>query len=151
MAPLLEVLTRPNVGVMNVAVPGPNTPYDIQFSFDSWHPWKEFNYEILSRMFEHQLNQEYEGSREQTPLEQDLYICNEETLEDLLRRFISPTVNYALDGQLSLCQLVLGTRYLAYYKPDWSVISPSLINQQCYVNILPGAPGRHKAQRKVAA
>ncbi len=70
MAPLLD--QKPNVGVASVAAQGSNATINIQLSFRSWNPWSEFKFENLTRMLEKDLSQEYQSSRESTPLDQDL-------------------------------------------------------------------------------
>ncbi|KAK4123594.1 hypothetical protein N657DRAFT_645177 [Parathielavia appendiculata] len=42
---------------------------------------------------------------------EDLCISNEETLEDLLRRFVSPEVDYTLERQEGACHFGCGSRY----------------------------------------
>jgi len=80
----------------------------------------------------------YRGSPEQRPLEEDLMINNEETLEDLLRRFISPVVNYALENQLGRPHLGRGSRF-GSDRSDWSVISAQCIDGWGrFENVLPG-------------
>lgn len=139
MVRLLEVLTRPNVGVQSVAVPGGNTSSAMTISVDTWYPWINFNYTTLTRIFRRELASEYRGSQERVPLDDDTNICSEDTLEDLLRGFITPAVNYALNGQVGSCYFGRGSRCSIYIKSDWSVTSPDWINNDGgYINILPG-------------
>ncbi|KAH8654679.1 hypothetical protein BGZ61DRAFT_572799 [Ilyonectria robusta] len=140
MPTLLEVLTRRNVAVNSQSVvPGSNTTTETHLEPDGWSPWPDFNYDTLTRIFWRQLASEYQGSPEQRPLELDLFINNEETLEDVLRRFLSSIVNYALDGQEGQPHLGRGSRCGSEDKPDWSAVSGQCIDEYGrYANILPG-------------
>lgn len=140
MAPLLEVLTRPNVGVNSEAVHGGgNSIIVTDIVPETWRLWTEFNYATLTRIFRRELADNYQGSREQTPLDNDLRVCNEETLEDLLRRWISPPINYALSEQAGSCHYGRGSRCGSEYRPDWSVISNRCLDEfGSYANVAPG-------------
>ncbi|KAK5989705.1 hypothetical protein PT974_07961 [Cladobotryum mycophilum] len=138
MTTILEVLTSPNVAVSNYATKGPNTTIDSDITFNTWKPWVGFNYDTLTRIFKRELAQDFRGSPDPAPLEQDLCIVNEATLEDLLRRFISPSINYALAGQCGSSHYGRGTRCHSDYEPDWSVISSYWTDETGYVNLLPG-------------
>lgn len=63
-----------------------------------------------------------------TALDYDLQVSNEETLEDLLRRFVSPVVNFALRRQPDACHFGRGSRYKGPNIPDWSVISDACLD-----------------------
>ncbi|KAK1762573.1 hypothetical protein QBC33DRAFT_501041 [Phialemonium atrogriseum] len=140
MPTLLEALTRRNVVINSDAVvPGGNTTVITSILPENWSPWLDFNYATLTRIFRRELASEYQGSPEQRPLVEDLTINNEETLEDLLRRFVAPVVNYALDGQAGQCHLGRGSRCGAKDRPDWSVISPMRLDEYGrHANMLPG-------------
>jgi hypothetical protein len=140
MPTLLEVLTRRNIAVNSQSVvPGPNTTTHTDMEPDGRLPWADFNYDTLTRIFRRQLASEYRGSSEQRPLELDLVINNEETLEDVLRRFLSPIVNYALDGQEGQPHLGRGSRCGSEDRPDWPAVSALCIDEYGrYANILPG-------------
>src|ERR1700744_5462712 len=87
-----------------------------------------------------QLDAQYQGSPESAPLPLDLRINDEETLEDLLRRFVIPTVNHAPYSRTRPCgHFGRGRRCPSYGKPDWSVISPHRLDDDgMYRNLLPG-------------
>lgn len=63
----------------------------------NWREWEGFNHDALTQTFGPQLSQEYRGEQQPRPLLKDLCIFSEDTLEDLLRRFVTPVVNYALE------------------------------------------------------
>jgi hypothetical protein len=142
MVNLLDALTAPNVGVdAALTRPGPNTDSDTLVSPSDWQPWADFDYATLTRIFRRELNQEYRGEREPRPLYNDLRIYNEESFEDLLRRFVTPVVNYALEEQAGSCHYGRGTRCTNedLYKPDWSLVSGHHLNGEGgYKNLLPG-------------
>lgn len=141
MVILLEALTRPNVAVNSDAtVSGPNTDVVSDFEIQGWRPWTDFNYATLTRIFRRELGQEYRGEQQPRPVQHDLDIYNEDSFDDLLRRFVSPTINYALENQAGSCHYGRGTRCpVENYKPDWSVISDQCINSDGqFANILPG-------------
>ncbi|KAL7794235.1 hypothetical protein V8C37DRAFT_401536 [Trichoderma ceciliae] len=138
MVSILEALTMPNVAITNYSVKGQNTTPLVDVAVETWRPWVDFNYNTLVGIFKMELAREYVGASDQKPLEQDLWICNEATVDDLVRRFIIPAVNYALADQSGACHYGRGSRCRAAHDPDWSVISNSCINNGAYVNILPG-------------
>ncbi|KAH6627772.1 hypothetical protein F5144DRAFT_283697 [Chaetomium tenue] len=142
MVKLLDALTTPNVGVDSALIPpGQNTESNTRVTVSDWQPWADFNYDTLTRIFQRELSQEYRGEREPRPLYNDLRIHNEESFEDLLRRFVTPVVNYALEGQAISCHYGRGTRCpnRDSYKPDWSLVSEHHINGEGgYRNLLPG-------------
>ncbi|KAJ2898884.1 hypothetical protein MKZ38_003604 [Zalerion maritima] len=140
MVSVLRVLTQPNVGVSAEAVThGSNSIVTTSIAVENWQPWPDFDYGTLTRIFRRELDEEYRGEPEPRPLNNDLRICNEETLEDVLRRFISPIVNYALNWQLGSPHYGRGSRCGPGYRPDWSVISASCLDEYGrYANVLPG-------------
>ncbi|KAF5619783.1 hypothetical protein F52700_11611 [Fusarium sp. NRRL 52700] len=140
MPTLLEALTKRNVAVNSQAVVGgSNTTTETYMEPGSWRTWDEFNYDTLTRIFRRKLASEYRGSSEPRALELDLIVNNEETLEDLLRRFVSPCVNYALENQQGHPHLGRGSRCGYEDRPDWSAISTEYITEHGqYANILPG-------------
>lgn len=98
MPTLLEALTKRNVAVNSQAVVGgSNTTTETYIEPGGWRMWDEFNYDTLTQIFRRKLASEYRGLSEPRALELGLIVSNEETLEDLLRRFVSPCVNYALE------------------------------------------------------
>lgn len=140
MPTLLQVLTRPNISVDTSLVPaGGNTTINTTIHPLNWRPWRGFDYTTLAKIFRKDLERDYRGSAMHEPLPQDLRIVNEETLDDLLRRFEIPTVNYCLSGRSGDSHFGRGSRCMAYYKPDWSVLSSLCLDENgCYANILPG-------------
>ncbi|CZR49226.1 uncharacterized protein FPRO_09033 [Fusarium proliferatum ET1] len=90
MPTLLEALTKRNVAVNSQAVVGgSNTTTETYIEPGGWRMWDEFNYDTLTRIFRRKLASEYRGSSEPRALELGLIVSNEETLEDLLRRFFA--------------------------------------------------------------
>jgi hypothetical protein len=141
MATLLDAFTRRNVGVNSDATAlGPNTLVNTNIHPTNWREWEGFNYDALTQIFRLQLSQEYRGEQQPRPLLNDLCIFNEDTLEDLLRRFVTPVVNYALEDQPGSCHYGRGTRCnVGMYKPDWSVVSNLCVDETGhYLNVLPG-------------
>ncbi|RSL71603.1 hypothetical protein CEP54_001202 [Fusarium duplospermum] len=141
MLTLLHVLTRSNVNVDSSLVPrGGNSTVNTDVQAPAaWRPWQGFDYATLTTIFRRDLDREYVGSAKPEPLPQDLCIFNEETLDDVLRRFEIPIVNYCLNKRDGIPHFGRGSRCGTTYKPDWSVISPLRLSQdQCFVNILPG-------------
>ncbi|RSM14359.1 hypothetical protein CEP52_001372 [Fusarium oligoseptatum] len=105
----------------------------------NWQPWRGFDYATLTKVFRKDLDREYRGSAMHEPLPQDLRIFNEDTLDDVLRRFEIPAINYCLNGRDGDSHFGRGSRCKAYYKPDWSVVSPLCLDEnECFANILPG-------------
>lgn len=112
MPTILEVPTARNVAVNAEAVVyGTNTTIVTSIGPDNWSPWYDFNYATLTRIFRKELASTDQGSPEQRALELELLINNEQTLEDVLRRFSSPTVNYTLEGQRGQPHLGRGRRF----------------------------------------
>ena len=141
MVTLLDALTRRNADVNSDATAlGLNTVVNTNIHPTNWREWEGFNYENLTRIFRPQLNQEYRGERQPRPLHNDLCIFNEDMLEDLLRGFNTPIVNYALEDQPGSCHYGRGTRCNAgIYRPDWSVVSNLRVDETGhYLNVLPG-------------
>lgn len=122
MPNILQALTSPNVDIDSSRVPrGSNTVTASDIVPESWVPWEEFNYRTLIRIFDRELQTEYSGSSVPRALPADLTLHNEGTLEDLLRRFTIPTVNYALAAQYREPYLGRGSR--AKSDADWAVTS----------------------------
>ncbi|KAM4059828.1 hypothetical protein HRG_002548 [Hirsutella rhossiliensis] len=107
---------------------------------ESWVPWADFNYATLTQVFHEELKSTYTGSKDPKPLILDVTVHNEETLDDYLRRFMIPTVNYALAGQAGQAHFGRGSRCGGNYIPDWSVVSDKHLHEElgAYVNLLPG-------------
>ncbi|RSL78973.1 hypothetical protein CDV31_017237 [Fusarium ambrosium] len=137
MPTILEVLTRNNVSVnSDSVVPGANTTVRTDIRPEDWVPWRDFNYSTLTRIFQTELGKEYRGGNERRPLEKELIINNEKTLETLLLKFLSPVVSYALDDQAGQTYLGEGSR--CGDDADWSAISDELFDEHGYFNLLPG-------------
>lgn len=140
MPTLLHMLTRPNVRVDNRLVnTGTNTTVNTDIVPENWRPWRGFDYATLTQIFQRDLDREYRGSAKHEPLLEDLRIFNEETMEDVLRRFEIPIVNYCLNGRDGDAHFGRGSRCGMEYKPDWSVVSPLRQDgQNGRLNVLPG-------------
>ncbi|KAI1822677.1 hypothetical protein F4861DRAFT_513593 [Xylaria intraflava] len=139
MLTLLDALTSRNVEVDSQAPSGTNTTIETSVRPNSWVPWEDFNYGTLTRIFETELSSPYRETPVPRPLHKDLVVQNEETLEDLLRRFVVPTVNYALDGQAKRPHFGRGSRCNnSSIKPDWSLISDEHISRDRFLNLVPG-------------
>ncbi|KAK1764383.1 hypothetical protein QBC33DRAFT_197619 [Phialemonium atrogriseum] len=134
MVTLLHALTRanPRPNTQDVS-PGINTTVRGSILPDTWIPWTDFNYDTLTSIFEGELGGQYEGDPDPDPLPLDLRICNEDTLQTVLQRFIMPTVNYSLHGQAGGCHYGPGSRCAVDIKPDWSCIAHGQ-----YINVVPG-------------
>lgn len=135
------MLTRSNVNVDSSLVPrGGNSTVETDLQAPAaWRPWRGFDYTTLTSIFRRDLDKEYVGSAKPEPLPQDLCIFNEETLDDVLRRFEIPIVNYCLNRRDTVPHFGRGSRCRTTYRPDWSVISPLRLNQgQFFANVLPG-------------
>lgn len=102
MVSILEALATRNVRLTSYTSTGPNSNVTHELRVQNWTPWREFTYRNLTRIFKDELAMPYDGSRDPQPLEQDLEVNNEETLEFCLSRFVIPTVNYALRAQRAL-------------------------------------------------
>ncbi|OAA63273.1 hypothetical protein SPI_03436 [Niveomyces insectorum RCEF 264] len=120
--------------------PGKNTQTKTDIDFDDWQPWEDFSYSVLTSIFSRQLRQIYAGDREPMALNQDLELFHEDSLEDVLRRFVSPVVNFALRGQPGAFHLGRGSRCQEDGVPDWSLVSYTCLESDTgtYLNILPG-------------
>ncbi|KAK4106829.1 hypothetical protein N658DRAFT_503220 [Parathielavia hyrcaniae] len=141
MVTLLQALTTPNVGVnADLTTPGGNTSVHNGIRATNWHLWEGFDYHTLTRIFQRQLDQPYRGDPMPTPLLNDLSISNEETFDDLLRRFVIPVVKYGLVNYTGSPYCGRGSRCRTYpYKPDWSVAPDSRFDEdRSYANTLPG-------------
>ncbi|KAM5362330.1 hypothetical protein ACJZ2D_012611 [Fusarium nematophilum] len=137
MPTILEVLTRRNVPVNSASVvPGTNTTVRTDIQPEDWTPWPDFNYSTLTRIFYTEPWEGYRGSEEQRPLEKELAINDERTLETLLLEFMSPAISYALDNQEGQAYLGEGSR--CGDDADWSVISDEWYDEHGYFNLLPG-------------
>ena len=98
MVTVLEALTRPCAAFASYAPEGYNTVIQTDIASDIWYPWDDFNYNNITTIFERKLGTQYRGEREPRPLAKDTSIYNEDSVEDTLRRYRIPNVNYALDG-----------------------------------------------------
>ncbi|KAI0526161.1 hypothetical protein F5B22DRAFT_632727 [Xylaria bambusicola] len=139
MPTLLEVLTRRNLEVNRFHLKsGGNTTMNTNISPQSWYPWPEFNYANLTKVFSRQLRSRYVGpERLEQPLPQDQVLFHEDTLEDFLRRFIVPAVNYCLDQSEGQPHFGRGSRCGG--NEDWSVVSPIWFSPPGdFANRLPG-------------
>ncbi|RSL79757.1 hypothetical protein CEP52_017487 [Fusarium oligoseptatum] len=137
MPTILKVLTRSNVSVNSDSViPSVNTTVRTDIQPEDWVPWHDFNYSTRTRIFHTELRKEYRGGNERRPLEKELIINNEKTLETLLLKFLSPIVNYALDDQAGQTYPGEGSR--CSDDADWSAVSDELFDEHGYFNLLPG-------------
>ncbi|KAJ3556124.1 hypothetical protein NPX13_g10205 [Xylaria arbuscula] len=139
MPTLLEVLTRRNLEVNRSHLKsGGNTTMNTDISPQSWYSWPEFNYANLTRVFYRQLRSRYGGpERLEQPLRQDQVLFHEDTLEDFLRRFMVPAVNYCLDQSEGQPHFGRGSRCGG--NEDWSVVSPIWFSPPGdFANRLPG-------------
>ncbi|CAK7225422.1 hypothetical protein SCUCBS95973_005859 [Sporothrix curviconia] len=136
MVTLLSALTSRNPLLDTSRVSeGPNTE-SADKSPLTWIPWEEFSYDNLMAIFEKQVSARYEGPStslsDALPL--DLQICNEQTFELALHRFIMPTVNHCLDVSSTKPHYGPGSRCPhPSAKPDWSCIGRGK-----YCNYVPG-------------
>ncbi len=102
MAPqtVLQALTARNPTVdIQLLSHGSNTQTPGSLRFQDWEPWPEFEYPILSRIFDSQLKKTYHADPIPKPLPADLRLCNKDMVETLLVRHIMPVVNFALNEQ----------------------------------------------------
>ncbi|KAI1122184.1 hypothetical protein F5Y10DRAFT_254571 [Nemania abortiva] len=138
MATIQDILTQPNIQVdRSWLKPGSNTTVNTNISPTNWVPWSEFTYENLTRIFHKELSSKYTGPKgRDIPLPQDQVLFHEDTLEDFLRRFIIPDVNYCLDQSECKPHFGRGSRCGGY--EDWSVVSPSWTYEGQLINCLPG-------------
>jgi hypothetical protein len=116
--------------------PGPNTTaVESAVAPVTWVPWVDFNYDNLSNIFAGQLRGRYRGpSRDDADaLPLDLTICNEQTLQAALLRFLMPTVNCSLHGLDGGCHYGPGSRCPDEVEPDWLCIA-----HDKYINYVPG-------------
>ncbi|KAI0550179.1 hypothetical protein F4679DRAFT_595065 [Xylaria curta] len=146
MPTLLKVLTQPNLEVdRRFLKPGGNTTVNTNIYPQSWRPWSEFNYANLTRVFSRELGSQYKGPRIfEQPLPQDQVLFHEDTLEDFLRRFIVPVVNYCLDQSEGQPHFGRGSRCGG--NEDWSVVSPSRVCERG--NLMNHLPGDSKVSSK---
>lgn len=142
MVTVLEALTWPCAAFTSYAPKGPNTVIETDIALDTWCPWDDFNYKNITTIFEHNLGTRYRGEREPRPLAKDTSIYNEESVEDALRRYRIPTVNYALGGMPNAPHYGRGTRCPGTgsgFKTDWSCVSDARTGENgAYLNLVPG-------------
>ena len=139
MPTVLEALTSPNVDIDSSGVPGgSNTITDTEIEApQGWIRWEDFDYKTLVRIFASELNREYHGPPERWPLPRELSVKDERTLENLLHKFTTITVNYALADQDGAPYLGEGTQ--AGSNADWSATSPHCVGKDgILVDFLPG-------------
>ncbi|OAR05855.1 hypothetical protein LLEC1_06539 [Akanthomyces lecanii] len=127
MPTILEALTEPSVARdlnNEYAATGPNTIIDSAVEIENWSAWEDFTYENIKAIFKKQLGLRYQGGREPEPLAQDLFILNEDSTDDAIRRFPMPIVNYALKSAKGTEHFGRGSRCASIrYVPDWSVVA----------------------------
>ncbi|KAL1859834.1 hypothetical protein VTK73DRAFT_7435 [Phialemonium thermophilum] len=141
MTTILDALTSPTAAIdASPAPPGGNTLINTTIDIESWVPWLDFNYANLTRIFASHLSATYHGSPEPQPLVKDLLVSNETAVDDTLRRFPVPTVNYALNEVAGSPHFGRGTRvFHTDYQPDWSVVSDEEVDENgVWCNLLPG-------------
>ncbi|PCD21776.1 hypothetical protein AU210_015579 [Fusarium oxysporum f. sp. radicis-cucumerinum] len=137
MPTILEVLTGRNVSINSDSViSGTNTTVRTNIQPDDWTPWRDFNYSTITHIFHAELQKPYRVEKGPKPLEKELIISDERTLETLFLKFLSPTVNYALNDQAGQAFLGEGTR--CSDDADWSTISDQWFDDRGYLNLLPG-------------
>lgn len=151
---VLDALTKSNPIVDNSrSKGGPNTVVYTEIHAASWRPWSDFQYDVLAKIFKEQLKKPYSGPRTFAPLEEDLRIYAEDTLEDVLSRFVVPIVNRSLAVQKGQGYYGRGSRCpRSTIRPDWSLTSPAvyyLLPDQSSepVNLTPGDTKLHKKWR----
>lgn len=139
MPRILEILTQSNVDIDGSQLrEGGNTAVTGLAAPSSWRPWNGFDYATLSAIFQEELEKEYHFSAKPRPLALDLCIFDEDTLDDLLRRFEIPLVNYCLAEQADRPSFGRGTRCKSNkYKPH-SPVSHSHMLSSDRENLLPG-------------
>ncbi|KAH8734121.1 hypothetical protein BGZ61DRAFT_296796, partial [Ilyonectria robusta] len=141
MPRILEILTQSNVDIDgSQLLGGGNTAVTGLAAPSSWRPWNGFDYATLTAIFQEELEKEYRFEAKPAPLVQDLRIFNEDTLDDILRRFEVAVVNYCLVEQTGSPHFGRGTRCESNkYKPDWSTVSHSyMVSSNRFDNLLPG-------------
>ncbi|KAG4274826.1 hypothetical protein FPRO04_14466 [Fusarium proliferatum] len=137
MPTILEVLTGRNVSINSDSVnSGTNTTVRTNIQPDGWTQWRDFNYSTITHIFHAELQKPYRVEKGPKPLEKELIISDERTLETLFLKFLSPTVNYALNDQAGQAFLGEGTR--CSDDADWSTISDQWFDYHGYLNLLPG-------------
>ncbi|KAI1172975.1 hypothetical protein F4777DRAFT_559805 [Nemania sp. FL0916] len=105
MSRILDILTRKNPEpIRDNLKSGTNTVIDTDLNVPrNWRRWDEFTYENITSLFSRELNSPYNGPEQiHRPLEQDITLFQENTVEDFLRRFIVPDVNYCYKPE-SVC------------------------------------------------
>ncbi|KAK5998419.1 hypothetical protein PT974_00798 [Cladobotryum mycophilum] len=141
-----EALTRelPTVDSSSIK-PGGNTTIRESVAVDDWVKWDEFNYQTLFNMYGNLLSLPWPDPPELNPIQPyDLEAVNEHTFEDILVKFIFPTINTALqvvgDPESGTFHIGRGTRCQNdKLRPDWSLVSGARRNDQTtYINLLPG-------------
>ncbi|ENH66584.1 hypothetical protein FOC1_g10000941 [Fusarium oxysporum f. sp. cubense race 1] len=137
MPTILEVLTGRNVSINSDSViSGTNTTVRTNFQPEDWTPWRDFNYSTITHIFHAELQKPYRVEKGPKPLEKELIISDERTLETLFFKFLIPTVNYALNGQPG--QAFLGEGSRCSDDADWSTLSDQWFDDRGYFNLLPG-------------
>lgn len=141
MSRLVDVLSTANIVVDSTGVPpGPNSSTSTTVGFEDWVPWRGFDYRTLIEIFRQDLGNPYRGSPQQRPLAKDLCVVNEQTVEDVLRRFDVPIVNYCLERMAGEPHFGRGSRCGgSEHLPDWSLVSDSCLDKnRRLANVLPG-------------
>lgn len=141
MPTVLKLLTRPNVPVRSDGLREGNnsTMSDSNtLDFDSFQDWPDFNYKTLISLWGDDLEKELPNIPDPAYLPMDMDVCDENTVDGLIRRFIVPPVNHALNLTHYKPFLDFGSRVPDTYKPDWSVVSNKYYNDYSYYNCLPG-------------
>ncbi|KAH7459624.1 hypothetical protein FOMA001_g19918 [Fusarium oxysporum f. sp. matthiolae] len=134
---ILEVLTGRNVSINSDSViSGTNTTVRTNIQPEDWTPWRDFNYSTITHIFHAELQKPYRVEKGPKPLEKELIISDERTLETLFFKFLIPTVNYALNGQPG--QAFLGEGSRCSDDADWSTLSDQWFDDRGYFNLLPG-------------
>jgi hypothetical protein len=152
MATILKTLQTKNLVVD--ASPAPHGPNTASGTFwpETWHPWPEFNYETLLSIYGDILATPWGAALPRSTASSfDTEVFAEDTLEDILRRFLSPTVNEAL--HLACATITQSTIHLgrgsrcqsSQVRPDWSLVSRDHKDEDGkYLNLLPGDTKLHK-------
>lgn len=149
MPTILKALTEPSVA-RNLnndhAVTRPNTKINSSICIEDWSEWQDFTYENIKAIFKKQLGLRYQGDQEPEALAQDLFILDEDSADDAMRRFPMPVVNYALKSAKGTEHFRRGSRCASKdYIPNWSVVADDHFIEGegvglsgRFMNILPG-------------
>lgn len=139
---LLEALTRRATPFnAEAAIQGTNTVTRTDIEIGNWTDWTDFTYECITNIYRSELATEYHGQMEPRPLKPDLAIHKEVSVEDGLRRFRIPIVNYALERMPGSPHYARGDRCgTSGFEPDWSCVSDKALvyEGQTYRNLVPG-------------